>query len=172
MNLGKSKMVTAFVMLLLVMGVGYAAFNTRITITTTATGAGGISVKYSCGCTGSAGLSGATLPTGTCTPVSETATPTGTMTAQLYQPGDKVTCTWTVKNYSSFRITSSSGVSCTHINSSPFKSTNTSLSKTTLGVGDTATFTVSIEYLSNVTSQPSTTTSGTVTCTVPWAQIA
>lgn len=172
MNLGKSKMVIGLVMLLLIMGVGYAAFNTRITVTTTATGAGGINMKYSCSCTGSSGLSGATTPTGTCTPSSETATTTGTMSAKLNQPGDKVTCTWTIKNYSAFRVTST-GVSCTTTAvTNPFKATSTALGKTTLAVNDTTTFSVSIEYLSSVTSQPSTTTSGTVTCTVPWAQIA
>jgi len=168
----KSKMIIALVMLVLIMGVGYAAFSTRITITTSATGAGGISVKYKCSCTAVTGLTGATAPTGSCTPTTEGTATTATMTATLRQPGDSVTCTWTVKNYSAFRV-KTTGLSCTHTNvKSPFTSSNTAVGATTLAVNGTTTFTVTIGYLSSITSQPSTTTSGQVTCTIPWAQIA
>lgn len=169
----KTAIMFSFCVAIAIMGIVYAAFSTNLTVTTTATGAGGIDIRYRCSCAGTAGLSGATVPTGTCTPLTEGSADSATMSADLYQPGDSVTCTWTAKNYSSFRVKTTAAMSCTGTLASAFTRTNSALaSGTTLAVNGETTFSVTIGYSSSVTSQPSTTESGTVTCTIPWAQAA
>lgn len=169
----KTAIMFAFCVAIGIMGVVYAAFGTRLTVTTTATGSGGIDIRYTCSCSGTAGLTGGTTPTGTCTPTTEGSATDATMSATLYQPGDSVTCTWTAKNYSSFRVKTSAAMSCSGTLASAFTRSNSTLaSGTTLAVNGTTTFSVTIGYASSITSQPGTTDSGTVTCTVPWTQVA
>lgn len=169
----KTTIMFAFCVAIAVMGIVYAAFSTNLTVTTTATGAGGIDIRYKCSCTGTAGLTGGTKPTGVCTPTTEGSATNETMSATLYQPGDSVTCTWTAKNYSSFRVKTTAALTCTGTLAEAFTKSNSTLaSGTTLERNGETTFSVTIGYDSSVTSQPETTNSGTVTCTLPWSQVA
>lgn len=153
-----------------IMAVGYAAFSTTLTINTTVSGAG-LNVKLGCNCSvGTAGLAGATAPTATCTPTSLSQTTTGTMTAQLYQPGDSVTCTYSIQNDSEFNV-EVNDFECGSL-TSPFTASHTSIADgTVIASGSSKTFTLTMGYLSSITSQPGTTDSGTVTCKVPVSQV-
>lgn len=154
-----------------VMAIAYAAFSTTLQINTTVTSAGGLDIKLSCSCaTGTAGLTGATKPTATCTPTSPTNTTAGIMTASLRQPGDSVSCTYTIKNDSLFNVKTTDDINCGSL-SSPFTSSVTALPEdTVITAGSSKTFTITMGYLSSITSQPSTTT-GSITCTVPISQV-
>ena len=154
-----------------VMAIAYAAFSTTLQINTTVTSAGGPDVRLSCSCaTGTAGLSGATAPSATCTPTSLSQTSSATMSATLHQPGDSVTCTYTIKNNSSFNMKTTAAINCGSL-SSPFTSSVSTLAKdTVIAAGSSKTFTITMGYLSSITSQPSTTT-GSITCTIPMSQV-
>lgn len=166
----KSIMMIALCCGLLIMAVAYAAFATNLTVTTTVSGAG-LNVKLGCSCAaGTAGLTGATAPSATCGPTTLTQTATGSMTATLYQPGDSVTCTYTIQNDSAFNV-EVNGFECGSL-ASPFTATHSSIADgTVIAAGSSKTFTLTMGYLSTITSQPSTTSSGTVTCTVPVSQV-
>lgn len=165
-----------------VMAIAYAAFSTSLSISATSSQAGTFSVQLiaeSASVTGTAGLTGATAPTATCG--STTASTSGTMTATLNQPGDSVTCKWKVKNAGNLKAKANGNYSCTNsggMTTSASSSASTPMwysvtwAKTALAAGATSNsgeVQITINYSSSITSQPST-TSGTVTCSFPYAQ--
>ena len=162
---------------LAVMAIAYAAFQSQLTVTVGLSGTG-LDVKMSCKCnTGVAGLSGATVPTATCTPGTATNTTTGTMAATLYQPGDEVTCEFTIKNDSAFdvkvnNLEGNGEMSCTSLSTPFISNVDAILAQDTVIAknGGTAKFTIEMGYLNTITSQPST-TSGSMSCTVPLVQV-
>ena len=147
------------------MTIVYAALSSSLKVNVSATPGGGICVSYTCSCSTTTGLTGAAAPSATCNATANT------MTATLHQPGDSGTCTFTVKNCSNFRITSSAALSCTSM-SSPFIATiDQTINKSTIvAKNGTTTFKIKIAYDTLTTSQPSS-TSGTITCSVPWKQV-
>ena len=165
-----------------VMAIAYAAFSTTLNITATSTQIGSFSMQLiaeSGSVTGTAGLTGGTAPTATCTNTSGATT--GTMTANLYQPGDSVTCSFKVKNTGNLKAKAGGNISCSVGNgmttsASSSASTpmwySTTWKKTALAANttsDAGEVTITIKYSANITSQPSKTT-GTVTCTLPYTQ--
>lgn len=158
-----------------IMAIAYAAFQTTLTITGTTTQSGSFGVKIfaeAASVTGTAGITGGTAPTATCAPLEASASTTGTMTATLRQPGDTVTCSYKVKNTGTLKAKANGNFSCSPSSlASPFTSSVT-WKKTALAAGATSgvgEITITIGYLSSITSQPST-TSATVTCNFPYAQ--
>ncbi len=169
----KTTVLTVFVVALAVMAIVYAAFSTNLKVNVTASGAG-INVTYTCTCTGSAGLTGATAPSGTCTVASNNQTIT--IAATLYQPADNVACAITATNNSGFAVKVSTAFTCNSL-SSPFSSSISSAPATSdaaVAVGGTKKWTVNIGYASSVTSDPSSSnkTSPTLTCDMAWSQAA
>jgi len=156
------------------MAVVYAAFNSSLQITATVNTSGGIDVKTSCSCsTGIPGLTGAsTVPTATCTPTALSNTTQATMTAKLYQPGDEITCTYTIQNDSAFSVKTEGPLTCGTL-ASPFTfeyDDSNIPTGTVIPVGGSKTFTLTMGYNSTITSQPSTTT-GTVMCGMGIVQV-
>lgn len=169
----KTLMAVALCGMLAAMAVVYAAFQTTLTVTGTTTQTGNFSMQLvaeSASVTGTAGLTGATAPTASCTNISGSTT--GTMQAKLYQPGDTVTCSWKVKNSGTLKAKANGNYSCSPSSlSSPFTSSVT-WKKTALAAGSTSTageITMTIGYLSSITSQPTTTTAS-ITCNFPYTQ--
>ncbi len=173
----KTVMAVTLCAMLAVMAVVYAAFQTTLTVTTTTTQSGNFSLQLiaaKASVTGTPGLTGAAnSPTASCT--STSGSTTGTMSATLYQPGDTVTCSWKVKNTGTLGAKANGNFSCSPKPSeigSPFTSSVT-WKKSTLAAGATSAttdeITMTIGYLSSITSQP-TVTSTTITCNFPYTQ--
>ena len=167
-----------------VMAIAYAAFSTTLNITATSSQIGTFSMQVlaeASSKTGTAGVSGGTAPTATCG--STSGATTVTMTAKLYQPGDSVTCSYKVKNTGNLkaRAKENSDISCTVGNgmtTSASSSASTPMwysatwKKTSLAAGitsGTGEVTITINYSTKITNQPSKTT-GTVSCSLPYEQ--
>ncbi len=168
----KTIVMTVLVVSLAVMAIVYAAFSTNLKVTVTATGAG-IDVGYACTCTGTAGLSGATVPTGTCSVASNKLSIT--ISATLHQPADNVACKITATNNSGFAVKVGTAFTCGDALATPFSSSvsgGPTTSDAAVAVGGKKEWTVNIGYLTSITSQPTTTTSKTLTCTMTWVQAA
>ncbi len=173
----KTIMAVALCIMLAAMAVVYAAFQTVLTVTGTTTQSGNFGLVLfaeSGSVTGTAGLTGATAPTATCTPTETNASgsTSGTMAAKLYQPGDTVTCSYKVKNVGTLKAKANGNYSCSPSSlASPFSSSVT-WKKSALAKGATSAageITMTITYLSSITSQPSTTTAS-ITCNFPYTQ--
>lgn len=169
----KTIMAVALCGMLAAMAVVYAAFQTTLTVTGTTTQSGSFSLQIiaeAASVTGTAGLTGGTAPTATCTNTSGSTT--GTMAAKLYQPGDTVTCSYKVKNAGTLKAKANGNYSCSPSSlASPFSGSVT-WKKSALAKGATSAageITMTITYLSSITSQPST-TSASITCNFPYTQ--
>lgn len=176
----KSVTMVALCIAIGVMAIAYAAFSTTLTVNGTASQIGTFSIDLTgCACTKTAGLTGATAPTGSCTPSGTTKSNIGTVTASFNQPGDTVACTFDVVNSGNLKAKAGT-VSCTPSASvvtsesssaaTPFYYTYT-WKKTALNAGATAAddITITLKYSKNITGQPSATT-GTVSCTFTYTQ--
>lgn len=173
----KTIMAVALCGMLAAMAVVYAAFQTTLTVTgtTTQSGSFGLVIFAEAGSvTGTAGLTGGKAPTATCQPIETAASSstTATMAAKLYQPGDTVTCSYKVKNVGTLKAKANGNYSCSPTSlASPFSSSVT-WKKSALAAGATSAsgeVTMTITYLSSITSQPST-TSASITCNFPYTQ--
>lgn len=178
----KTVMMFSLCVAIAIMAIAYAAFSTTLTINGTTSQIGTFSLQLiaeSASVTGTAGVSGATAPTATCTNTSGATT--GTMTATLYQPGDTVTCSWKVKNTGTLKAKANGNATCT-VGSGITTSATSSLTtpmwyaytweKTALAKSATSgagEITITINYSSSITSDPTTKT-GTVSCTFPYTQ--
>lgn len=197
----KSIMMFSLCVGIAVMAIAYAAFSTTLNITTTATQSGTFDPRLTgCSCTvKNDDLSGVTLPSDyTCSPTGTALSTKGGeatisvgqsdvngdgKTTGFLQPGDVVTCTFSVKNNGNLKIKANGNASCTvrggvHSTAGTESSSlstplyyTVSWKKTALAAGATATndITIVMGYSSNITSQP-TTTSGGVVCSFPYAQ--
>ncbi len=160
---------------LIIVGVAYAAFSQNLTVNGTGTISSTWGPIYisSCSCASTTAKDSAHPSSATCTPTTEgtTTDTTGTITATMISPGDKVTCTFNTVNAGTlhaavptfsvsptsndyFTVTGGSGT-CIKAKSG-----------TTNGTGS---FTVSVEYKSGVTAKPA---SQTITVTPNYKQAA
>ena len=104
----RTYLIMALCAILVIMGVGYAAFSSLLTINGTANISNSWCVGFdntkTTAYTAKAGITGATIPTGTMT-YSGTAcgtnlVPASSLTAHFYQPGDEIEYTLTIVNKS------------------------------------------------------------------------
>lgn len=95
-------LIACLVAIICVMGVAFAAFSTSLTIS----GTGSIESSWgpiyieSCSCSVTTSKDTSNQPTASCTPASSgtTSTVSGTITTTMVLPGDKISCTFNVKN--------------------------------------------------------------------------
>lgn len=178
----KNYLIIALLAILIVMGIGYAAFSTSLNITgsanisstwnvafdtTKTTGVSGVVSKTT-------GFSGGTAPDGTVS-YGENGQ-TATINATLRQPGDKVTFTLTIKNTGTITAKlatpsvkgtncTASGLTCTS-SSGHIKFTVGNPASTTLPASTgTTTITVTAEF-PNTTVSSSTTENASITVTL------
>lgn len=158
----KNLLIGALLAVVLVMVVGYAAFAQQLKITGTANITSTWDVHFNQtqkSGVGSAGFTGGTTPTGT---INYTDGHNASLTANLYQPGDTVTFTLTIENGGSIKAAlgnptvtmsgdedGSGNLTATKGN---IKFTVTAPSPTTISQSDSATMTVTAEFLSSATS--------------------
>ena len=164
-----------------VMAITYAAFSTTLKINGTSSQIGTFSLQLVAESSPVTGTNsgGSTKPTATCTNTSGATS--GTMSATVHQPGDSVTCTWKVMNTGNLKAKANGNFTCTSsagVTTSASSSLATPLwyavtwKKSSLAAGATSgasEITMTINYSTNITSQP-TATSGTVSCTFPYTQ--
>lgn len=181
----KNLVIAALCVAIGIMAVAYAAFSTTLTVNGTLTQIGTFGVQITgCSCTKTAGITGATAPTGSCTPSGQTQSTSATVTAGFVQPGDTVTCTFNVVNTGNLKAKASGDATCTSSASvttsestsaaKPFYYTKswkkTALTKSgTTGATATGDITITMKYSKNISTQP-TATSGSVSCTFPYTQ--
>ena len=183
----KNALIGALLAVVFVMAVGYAAFAQQLTINGSAEITSNWHVGFDTSKTTdepgvvnpSMGANGTTAPSGE---VSYTDDQNATISADLVQPGDKVTFTLTVENYGNINAKLNTPVvTATNGNdedSSPLvvKQGNiiftvTAPSPTTINEGETATMTVTAEFDSSAQSV-GTTTSSSITVTTLASQAA
>ena len=103
----KNALIGALLAVVFVMAVGYAAFAQQLTINGSAEITSNWDVKYDASAAssgvGTAGVTGGQTPTGTISYGNDDHN--ANISATLYQPGDKVTFTLTVKNYGTIPAT-------------------------------------------------------------------
>lgn len=163
-------LIACLVAVICLMGVAFAAFSTSLTIS----GTGSIESTWgpiyidSCSCSVVTSKDTTNKPTATCTPVSggTTTSVSGTIETSMVLPGDKISCTFNVKNGGSL-IAAAPTFTLSPTTDSFFTVTAHSgtcikaKSGTTLGSGS---FKVDVEYKSETAS------SRTITVTANYAQ--
>lgn len=95
-------LIACLIAVICLMGVAFAAFATSLTIS----GTGSIESTWgpiyinSCSCSVTTAMDTSNKPTATCTPASggTTSSVSGTISTTMVLPGDKITCTFNVKN--------------------------------------------------------------------------
>ncbi len=147
----------ALVVIALVMGIAYAAFATTLNINGTAEIKSTWDIRFEAGtCTPTVTKDSGKASSGTISVQGTTAT----VTASMASPGDKLSCTVTAKNYGTLAAKRTSWTV-----TSPTQFFNVTATPATTGTvtplaakaGDTIaseTLTITIEYLSTVTTQP------------------
>ncbi len=153
---------------LIIVGVAYAAFSQNLTVN----GTGTISSKWgpiyitSCSCTSTTAKDSAHPSSATCTPTTEgtTTDTTGTITAKMVSPGDKVTCTFNTANDGTLHAAAPTfSVSPTSNDYFTVTAGSGTCIKAKATASGTGSFTVSVEYKSTVTAKPSAAQTITVT---------
>lgn len=159
----KNLVIMALCVCIGIMAVAYAAFTTTLNVNGTINASGTFAVTFTApganACVATTTV-GSDTPSGTVTATAGTTT--ATLTAQLYTPGDVVTCTIPVKNtgtlqakYVSNTVSNSLSATSTPIAVSVTSST---AAGTAIAANGTSSLVVTIKYNHTGTSQPTTTT--------------
>ena len=169
----KNMLIGALLAVVFVMAVGYAAFAQQLTINGSAEITSTWDVKYDSTKTEAtpgvvdavAGFAGGTTPTGTVTYDNDDHN--ANISATLYQPGDTVTFTLTIKNNGTIpatvgtptvEMTGDEDVQPLVAKKGNIQFTVTPAATTTMNQNDTVTMTVKAEFINSATSVGDTTT--------------
>jgi len=162
--MNKNNLMILLVFVVALMSVAFAALSTSLSITGTGTidSIWGPIYIDSCSCSVVNSIDSSNKPTATCGPTSggSNTTVTGTVTANMKLPGDKVTCTFYVKNGGTLHAGVPSLVS------GPNNYFRVTSSATTIGAGGTGTLVVNVEY------KAETSGSQTIAVTADYGQTA
>jgi len=163
-------LIACLVAVICLMGVAFAAFTTTLTIS----GTGSIDSTWgpiyidSCSCSVVTSKDTSNQPTASCTPLSggSTSTVSGTISTSMILPGDKISCTFNVKNGGSL-ITSAPTFTLNPTTDTNFTVTahsGTCLKAKTGSTLGSGSFKVDVEY------KAETSASKTITVTANYAQ--
>lgn len=146
----KNILIGALIAVVLIMGVGYAAFAQQLTIN----GNAEITSKWDVQITGI--TAGTPVGTATTKAAPTFTASTATFSTNLVAPGDSLTYTVTVKNGGTLDAKVSSLSFTEGANTGAIKYSYDGIATNdVITAGDTQTFTIKVEYLASVATQPS-----------------
>ncbi len=159
----KNLIITALLIVIVVMAVGYSAFATQLTINGTAQIIGEWNVRI-------AGIKAQFVSEGANAGTPEFTITTATFNASLSRPGDKIIYEITVENAGTINANLQSATfTADEENGSPAIKYETTQPAQTLNSGDTTTFTVTVMYDENIDQVPEITTK-TITGIIEYVQ--
>ena len=159
----KNLIITALLIVIVVMAVGYSAFATQLTINGTAQIIGEWNVRIT-------GIKAQFVSEGANAGTPEFTITTATFNASLSRPGDKIIYEITVENAGTINANLQSATfTADEENGSPAIKYETTQPAQTLNSGDTTTFTVTVMYDENIDQVPEITTK-TITGIIEYVQ--
>lgn len=159
----KNLIITALLIVIVVMAVGYSAFATQLTINGTAQIIGEWNVRIT-------GIKAQFVSEGANAGTPEFTITTATFNASLSRPGDKIIYEITIENAGTINANLQSATfTADEENGSPAIKYETTQPAQTLNSGDTTTFTVTVMYDENIDQVPEITTK-TITGIIEYVQ--